>query len=105
VLTVAAAVWTTGYLGLYLGLISGEGDAPAWWYVGLLVVAIVLLVRAAARPPGRGALVAAVVVLGVGTLIAGFSIGLALLPAWVAGIAALVTSREPRAPRLGAPGR
>lgn len=93
ILVAAAAVWVAGYLAVYFAIIAQQGNSPAWWYVALLVVVIALLGIAAFGRPGRGLLVAAVVLLGFATMIAMLSIGVFLAPALVAAVAAVATSQ------------
>jgi ABC-type transport system involved in cytochrome c biogenesis permease subunit len=98
VLTIVAAAWATGYLGLYLWVIDSQEGQPAGWYVGLLVVAVVLLLVAlaarAAVVAARAALVAAAIVLGLCMLVGLMSVGLALLPACAAAIGAVALPRR-----------
>src|SRR5215471_11703424 len=94
ILAAAAAVWVAGYLVVYLVIIGWQGDGPpAWWYVGLLVLVMGLLAGAAIGNPGRGVLVGTVVLLGFATLIAMLSIGILLIPAVAAAVAAAAFSR------------
>ena len=59
-LVVGAAVWTAGYGGIYLAVVSAQGNPPVWWYVALLAVAAVSLVfGSAAQAPRPIVIVAA----------------------------------------------
>ncbi len=82
--------WVIGYLALYLRIVRTEDGRPAWWYVGLLLIALVALVAAVVRSPGRAGLMVAAPLLAFCALVAGFSIGALLLPACLAAIGELV---------------
>ncbi|WP_433303119.1 hypothetical protein ACQP2F_11130 [Actinoplanes sp. CA-030573] len=76
----AAAAIAVVMLIVYVGLIRGEGDEPAMWFVAGLAAAVLLAVVGAIRP-GRPALTASGVLL-VGLGLAGIlTIGLPILAA------------------------
>jgi len=94
VLAVAAALAAVGVAVVYLSIIDEQDSGgPAMWFVVLLgVVALLCLVAAPLRLPGRGALllVAALLMGGLGVL-AIFSVGaLLLLAAALPGVAFLL---------------
>jgi hypothetical protein len=82
-LALAAATWATAYLGVYFVLVHYQGNGPAWWYVGLIVLSILPLITAAMGRVSRPALVGSVVAMAVATLLGLLSIGLLLLPALI----------------------
>jgi hypothetical protein len=96
-LALFAAVWTGGFLAVYLNTVMGQGTQPATWYLLLLALAIGLLIAAASQPARSWALAAALVVLGLATLAGLLSIGLGLVPADLLAAASLVL--PPRAGR------
>ncbi len=91
-LALFAALWTGGYLGLYFNTVSSQGSTPALWYLALLLVAIGLLVLAGTQPARTWAIAAAVVVLGLSTLVAILSVGVFLTPALLMAVLALVAT-------------
>ncbi len=97
----AAAVWAVLFLALYLWQVHRDGNDPAWWYVGIVAVAVLLTLPAAARGPGdrraRGLLIALVIFV-VAALLGGFTVGPVLLPAIGGIIVALKAS-----PQVGPP--
>ena len=86
---VAAALWTLGYVLLYVAVIRHQGSDVAWWYVLLLWLASALASCADLTPRPRTALVGALVVYGACTLVAMLSIGVLLVPAVLACALAL----------------
>jgi len=48
-LVLGAAVWAAGYTGIYIIIVRGQGNSPAWWYVALLATGTGALALAAAR--------------------------------------------------------
>jgi hypothetical protein len=94
-LTVVAVLWAAGYLAAYVVLVAGQGGTPAWWYVGVLCAALVALVTSAAGVWSRPGLVLGGALLGVATIIALLSIGLLLLPAVAAIVAAVAVRPSP----------
>jgi FtsH-binding integral membrane protein len=97
----AAAVWAVLFLALYLWQVHRDGNDPAWWYVAVVAIAVVLILPAAARGPGdrraRGLLVALVIFV-VAALLGGFTVGPVLIPAIGGVIVALKAS-----PQVGPP--
>ena len=103
-LAVAAAVWTAGFTALYVILIGAQGSAPASWVVAALVAVVAMLVLAAAGRWAKPMLIVASVLLAGLTIAGSPSIGLLLVPAVVAAIAAAIRSAStPHPPRSGAP--
>ena len=80
-LAIAAAAWAAGYAAIYLILIAGQGNSPAWWYVAVLAAAVALLTLPAAGRWSRRALISATVLLAFAAAIGAASIGLLLVPA------------------------
>lgn len=89
----AAAMWAAAYIGVYLFLVHDQGDGPAWWYIGLIVLSILPLIAVASGRPSRPALVGSVVTMALATLLGLLSIGLLLLPALVCVIVATVVMK------------
>jgi len=51
-LVLGAAVWAAGFTGIYIVIVRGQGNSPAWWYVALLATGTgVLALAAAGRRP------------------------------------------------------
>ena len=48
-LAIAAAVWTVANAGIYLLVISAQGNSPAWWYPAVLGTSALLFALAAGR--------------------------------------------------------
>jgi hypothetical protein len=95
---VGAAVWTGGYLAAYLLIMNGQDDSPAWWYVAVLVAAIVLLIPTALGRPSVPPLTVAVILLSGAALIGLLSIGVLLIPAVATAVFALTAGRRPYQP-------
>lgn len=96
-LALASALIVLVMLGVYLGIMRGEDDQPAWWFVAALVVgALGSGYGAIAAAPGR---IPAVVGAGVLLVGAGF-LGLLTigLPILLAGVLCLVAAARSRAP-------
>jgi hypothetical protein len=84
----AAALVPAAMTVVYLLIMRSEGDTPAWWFVAILALAVVLCGHAARRdaPRRRPALLVAGAALLAAGVLALLSIGLPLL---VAGALAL----------------
>jgi len=94
-LAAGAAAWAGAYAGAYLLLIRAQGDSsPAWWYVGLLLAAVALLVAAALGRWSRMLTVSGTVLLALAAGVAAASIGPYLMPAVVAGAVAAASDRR-----------
>jgi hypothetical protein len=100
-LMLGAAVWAAGYTGIYLAVIHGQGNSPAWWYVALLAAGAGSLVLAGAGRRPRPLLIVGVVCLGLAALAGVLSIGLLLVPGVVA--AAIAAARPSWRPHAGGP--
>jgi hypothetical protein len=100
-LMLGAAVWAAGYTGIYLAVIHGQGNSPAWWYVALLAAGTGSLVLAGAGRRPRPLLIVGVVCLGLAALAGVLSIGLLLVPGVVA--AAVAAARPSWRPHAGGP--
>jgi len=48
-LAIGAAVWAAGYAGVYAAAVTGQGNAPSWWYLALLAAGAGSLAVAATR--------------------------------------------------------
>ena len=97
-LVIGAAVWATGYAGVYVMVVSQQGNSPAWWYVALLAAGAGSLAFAATRRWPRPALIVGVASLALAALAGILSIGMLLVPAVVAATAATaVTAQRPPA--------
>jgi hypothetical protein len=95
-LAIGAAVWAAGYAGLYVVVISKQGNSPAWWYLTLLAAGAGSLAVAATRPWPRPALIFGAACLALAALAGVLSIGMLLVPAVVAAaVAAAGTSHRP----------
>lgn len=83
-LTVVACVWAVLFVAVYIALSrQPENAGPAWWYVGLVVVAILVAgsTLTGARP--RVPLAIATGLFGIAIVLGLLSIGLLLVPAAV----------------------
>jgi hypothetical protein len=103
-LAITAAVWTAANAGIYLLVISAQGNSPAWWYLGVLGAAVLLFILAAGRLWPVPLLIAGAILLTGAALAGVLSIGLLLLPGVLAAVAALGPTRpQGRRPRAGMP--
>jgi hypothetical protein len=93
-LAIAAAVWAAGYAGVYVVVVSNQGNSPAWWYVALLAAGAGSLAVAAAGRWPRPALFFGAACLALAALAGILSIGMLLIPALVAATIAAVTATE-----------
>jgi hypothetical protein len=87
-LAIGAAVWAAGYAGLYIVVVSKQGDSPAWWYVALLAAGAGSLTVAATRRWSRPVLIFGAACLALAALAGVASIGMLLVPAVVAAAVA-----------------
>jgi hypothetical protein len=94
-LAIGAAVWTAANAGIYLLVISAQGNSPAWWYPAVLGVAAVLFALAAGRFWPVPLLITGAVLLTGAALVGVLSIGLLLVPGVLAAVAALGPTRGP----------
>lgn len=87
-----AAVWASGYTGIYIVIVGGQGSSPAWWYVALLAAGAGSLALAAAGRRPRPPLIIGAVCLALAALAGVLSIGLLLVPGVVAATVAATRS-------------
>jgi hypothetical protein len=92
-LAIAAPVWAAGFLAVYLAVVHGQGNSPAWWYVALVAAGAFLMALPRAGRRARARLILGAVLLGLAALAGVLSIGLLLAPAVV--LAALAAARLP----------
>jgi hypothetical protein len=102
-LALGAAVWAAGYAGIYIVIVRGQGNSPAWWYVALLAAGVVSLAVAAALRRPMAPLVLGMACLGLAALAGILSMGLLLVPGVVA--AAVAAGRPAGRPRATRPAR
>jgi hypothetical protein len=96
-LATGAAVWAAGYAAVYVAIVRGQGNSPAWWYVALLGAGVALLALSAiGRWPGP-TLITGTALLALAALAGLLSIGILLLPGVVAAAAAARSFRRSRA--------
>jgi hypothetical protein len=95
ILAIGAAVWTAANAGIYLLVISAQGNSPAWWYLAILGTSALLFALAACRLWPVPMLITGAVLLTGAALVAVLSIGLLLVPGVLAAIAALGPTRRP----------
>jgi len=100
-LAIGAVVWATGYAGVYVMVVSQQGNSPAWWYVALLAAGTGSLAFAATRRWPRPALIVGVASLALAALAGVLSIGMLLVPAVVAAAAA--AAGTPQRPHISEP--
>jgi len=105
ILAIVAAAWTAANAGIYLLVISAQGNSPVWWYLAVLGTAALLFAFAAARLWPVPMLITGAVLLTAAALAGVLSIGLLLVPGVLAAVAALGPTRPPPAgqPRAGRP--
>jgi len=95
-LAVGAAVWAAGYAGIYIAVITRQGNSPAWWYLALLAAGTGTLAVAVTWRWPRPALIFGAACLALAALAGVLSIGMLLVPAAVAATAAAAgTSPRP----------
>lgn len=95
-LAIGAAVWAAGYAAIYVAIVRGQGNSPAWWYVALLGAGVALLVLSSAGRWPRPTLISGTVLLALAVLAGLLSIGILLLPGVVAAVAAASSARPSR---------
>ena len=105
ILAIVAAVWTVANAGIYLLIISAQGNSPAWWYLATLGTAALLFALAACRLWPVPLLITGAILLTGAALAGVLSIGMLLVPGVLAAVAALGPTRRPQAghPRAGMP--
>lgn len=96
-LAIAAAVWTAVNAGIYLLVISAQGNSPAWWYLAMLGTSALLFVLAAGRLWPVPLLITGAILLSGAALAGVLSIGMLLVPGALAAVAALGPTRNPQA--------
>lgn len=96
-LAIAAAVWTAANAGIYLLVVSAQGNSPAWWYLAVLGTSALLFVLAAGRLWPGPLLITGAILLSGAALAGVLSIGLLLVPGALAAVAALGPTRRPQA--------
>lgn len=96
-LAIAAAVWTVANAGIYLLVISAQGNSPAWWYLAMLGTSALLFVLAAGRLWPVPLLITGAILLSGAALAGVLSIGMLLVPGALAAVAALGPTRRPQA--------
>jgi hypothetical protein len=93
VLAAAASAWSAAYLVAYLWVIDAQDGAIAWWYVVLMVLAVLSFALPALGIWARAALTVGLVTSALAMLVALLSLGALLAPAVVAAAIALVVTR------------
>jgi hypothetical protein len=96
-LAIAAAVWTAANAGIYLLVVSAQGNSPAWWYLAMLGTSALLFVLAAGRLWPVPLLITGAILLSGAALAGVLSIGLLLVPGALAAVAAVGPTRRPQA--------
>ena len=102
-LAAGGALWAVAYLCGY-GWVIGDvgGSHPAWWYVGVVSIAVLVLLAVAAGVAGKRALIFSIAVLGLSAFVGIMTIGILLIPAIVAVAIALLTSPPRTSPPVPA---
>ena len=95
-LATGAAVWTAAIAGIYLLVISAQGNTPAWWYLAVLGASVLLFALAAGRLWRVPLLITGAILLTGAALAGVLSIGMLLVPGVLAAVAALGPTRRPR---------
>jgi len=95
-LAIAAAVWTAANAGIYLLVVSAQGNSPAWWYLAMLGTSALLFVLAAGRLWPVPLLITGAILLSGAALAGVLSIGMLLVPGALAAVAALGPTRRPQ---------
>ena len=83
--------------GIYLLVISAQGNSPAWWYLAVLGTSALLFVLAAGRLWPVPLLITGAILLSGAALAGMLSIGMLLVPGALAAVAALGPTRRPQA--------
>jgi hypothetical protein len=96
-LAIAAAVWTAANAGIYLLVVSAQGNSPAWWYLATLGTSALLFVLAAGRLWPVPLLITGAILLSGAALAGVLSIGLLLVPGALAAVAAVGPTRRSQA--------
>src|SRR6516225_2040942 len=95
ILAIGAAVGTAVNAGIYLLIISAQGNSPAWWYLAILGTSALLFALAACRLWPVPMLITGAALATAGALVGVLSIGLLLVPGVLAAVAALGPTRRP----------
>ncbi len=88
---IVAAGWALGFVLVYVTIVRNQGNGIAWWYVGLVWLASLLVCSVVLVRNPRPAVVVALVVYVLCMFLGAASIGFLLLPSVVATAAALAT--------------
>jgi hypothetical protein len=81
-LTVVACVWALLFVSVYISLTRAD-DGPAWWYVALVVVGVLVAASTLTGARPRVPLAIATALFGIAIVLGLLSIGLLLVPAAV----------------------
>lgn len=81
-LTVIACVWALVYVAVYISLTRAD-NGPAWWYVALVVVGVLVAAATLAGARQRLPLAIATALFGIAVVLGLLSIGILLVPAAV----------------------
>jgi hypothetical protein len=83
-LTVIACIWALLFIAAYIAIArSPENNGPAWWYVGVVVVGVLVAGATLTGAGPRLPLAIATVLFGIAILLGLLSVGLLLVPAAV----------------------
>jgi hypothetical protein len=83
-LTVIACVWALLFVAIYVAIArSPENSGPAWWYVAIVVVGILVAGASLTGASPRVTLGIATALFGIAILLGLLSVGLLLVPAAV----------------------
>jgi len=96
-LTVVACVWAVLFVAMYVALTRRPpNDGPAWWYVGLVIVAVLVAASTLTGARPRVPLAIATGLFGIAIVLGLLSIGVLLVPAAV--LTAVGALRAPSRP-------
>lgn len=83
-LTAIACVWALLYIAVYIAIArSPENGGPAWWYVGIVIVGVLVAAAALTGASPRLTLGIATVLFGIAIFLGLLPVGLLLVPAAV----------------------
>jgi hypothetical protein len=99
-LTVIACVWALVYVAIYISL-TRDDNGPAWWYVALIVVGVLVAAATLAGARPRLPLAIATALFGIAVVLGLLSIGILLIPAAV--LTAIGAVRTPAPAPAAAP--